>query len=298
MDIFRSDSARCFGAALPAPVGSRPQHAQFTMGNSPPGQAFALSWAPDHDAVGYHVFRSDAVSRIREHTIDKLWSGHFGGDVLHFAVGRPDIDTIIDDWQCRGANGLFYWVLVLDRAGGLREVRNLTVRPADEYARERPHVLLYPGGVGVEEEEEEEAEFEDDEPTPVPQAQAAPKPAQWREVEVAAPQFRQVAFASYTAPAVLRIVGDGRPVAHYSVYLGSEQPGPEAADAMWDDEHHADNQMSRWQVPPDHEFIGDQHNPAGGIAHAAVMMVLTDGSIAQARLGLVQGRPPRVAVLQ
>ena len=296
MPIFRDDSAICIGAALPAPVGSRPYEAEFTLGQSPPGRPFALTWTPDYDAVGYHVFRSEAVSRIRDRSINNLWRGAFRGDVLHFAVGHADVDTIIDDYQCRGANALFYWVLVLDRAGGLRVVRNLSVRPADEYARQARPVVLHPGGVATDHDEYED-EYEDDDEEEI-EDEPTPTPAQWREVEVASAKLRQVAFSSYTAPAVLRIVGDGRPVKHYSVYLGTEQPGPVAADAMWDDEHHADNDMARWQVPPDHEFIGDQHNPEGSIGHCAVMLVGTDGSVAQARVALVQGRPPSVAVLR
>ncbi len=49
---------------------------------------------------------------------------------------------------------------------------------------------------------------------------------------------------------------------------------------MWDDERHA------------------AHTPADAIGHAAVMMALTDRTVAQAKLSLVQGRPPRVTMPQ
>lgn len=303
MSTFRTEHAVRFGSRLAPPVGARPREAEFVAGRTTAGEAFCLRWWPDPDAVGYHIFRSQSVSQIRERSMDRLWQGHYRDEVMHFIIGDDEVGLVVDDYRVRGASMMFYWVLVQDRAGGLRVLRGLTVCTATDDVLAEPHFLLAPSGGGwqdgaPEDDEDEPIEVDAIEDAPEDPAMVTAVPRA-REVEVQRPQLRQVAWARYRPPATLRIVHDGGPVHHFSVYIGPDRARDEAADALWDDDHFEDNPMARYDLPAGHTCFTDRLHPAGTECYVAVMVVRPDGTVAgQAKIGLVErGAAGPVAVL-
>ena len=329
MAIFHSTSRIQFGSPVPAPNDLRPTEANFVQGKVPPGGTFALTWAFDRSVVGYHVFRSQSVRHIRDRSMHHLWQGHYRESITHFVIGDSDIDTVIDDYKLRGATFMFYWVLSQDSYGNLAEIKDLQVRPTDDFAKARRHRVL-------DYEPQVIHELPPTTPLPPPQANVSPTAPQQQPTHrptsgvsdgtqkggqlgpgvniqplsqpshavvqpaARAPsrELRQVYFVTYQAPGTFEITKDQLPIDHYQVYVGPEiPPSADLADAMWDGNLLPGNPMRCYTLPGNVEGFVDKYSAPGQTVYLAVFALRQDGTRTQPTVMIPPAPPAMVAEL-
>ncbi|GEM_PF-2775273 len=300
MRIFQSEDAIIFGDELPVPLGQRPERADFRAGRSRSGFAYCLQWRRVRGAIGFHVFRSMAVSAIRPRSMDRFWQGKYGSDIRHFMLGYPDVDIVVDDYGSRGASMLYYWVLAQLPGGHLVEVQDVYIGAADTAILDGAHFALKPGGGFIADLELRE----DERPAAVaaaqlPAAQRTPKPTSLQEIQLrrAAEEHARtrtaddaIEFSRFIAPGGFRILlpagvatGD---IDHYSVYIGPSRPDASDEKAMWRDHVYESNPMEQWKLSPRYGGFRDAMNPPGAVAYTAVIAYLNDGTVRQADVAL------------
>lgn len=298
MRIFQSDECIVFGEPLPMPLGHRPKQAEFAQARATAGFAFQLSWQRTKGAIGYHIFRSMSVSLIRERSIDKLWSGAYANDIRHFAIGFPDVSTVVDDYGCRGASMMYYWVLAQIAGGHLSEVDGLSVGMADTSVLDRPHFLLQPGGRFVDGEPTSPSRAP---PRPIanpaaPRSNTASTPARKPQMPDASDRNQTAAeprrgpppvvLTRYVTPGGLRFFRVPEGVDHISVYIGTEPPDADDQRAMWQDIVYDSNPLEQYRLSPNYTGFIDRLHPPDTIAYAAALAFTQDRRVRQVDLAL------------
>jgi hypothetical protein len=299
MSIFDKSNTISFGPQMPHPGEHRPEEAMFKDRRVPRGECFGLSWSRDTRAIGYHIFRSLSVRHVRDRSMHSLWGGTYADAVQHFTVG-PEVDKIVDNYDLRGADMMYYWVLSQDRDGVLREVERLQTHIADEPFRRQQHVLLEDARTREVREHNAAADA-------AARAPSAPSPPQASPAAAAPPvaahrpapapilpqrPLRPVTFIPYKAPQIFQILErDGSQ--QYELYVGPQMPPAEISDAMWDGALMPGNPMRCYHLPGNLEGFGDRIHAPGEDVFLCLFGVREDGSRFQPGLG-IPASPPSI----